>query len=58
MCIDVSKFENYSVYPLWLSDHDTQRMMINDIQLQRQNCQIQTTRKINKHTMNKFIIKL
>jgi hypothetical protein len=41
-----------------LSDHDAQLLIINDIQLQRQNCQIQTERKINKHTMNKFMIKL
>jgi hypothetical protein len=40
-----------------LSDHDAQ-LIIHDIHLQKQNYQIQTTRKINKHTMNKFMIKL
>jgi hypothetical protein len=43
---DVSKFENYTIYPLFigLSDHVAQ-LIIHDIHLQKQNCQIQTTRK-------------
>ena len=41
-----------------LPNHDAQIIIINDIQLQTKNCQIQTIRKINNHTMNELIIKL
>jgi len=41
-----------------LSNHDAQITIINDIQLQTQNFQIQTIRKINEHIMNELIIKL
>ena len=38
--------------------HHTAQLIIHDIHLQGQNCQIPTTRKINKHALNKFMIKL
>jgi hypothetical protein len=41
-----------------LSDHEAQLIEINNIDLQANNQQYQTVRKINKHTMADFVTKL
>jgi len=52
--------ENYIICLLFngLSDHNAQRTVFNTTNLESQNHQIQTIRKINKHTITDFLIKL
>jgi len=58
--INVSKFDDYIISPLvnWLSDHDAQLIMITDINLKILNYTPRYIRKIDKHGIADFKIKL
>jgi hypothetical protein len=58
--IDDSKIPNYTVSPFFndLSDHDTQLLVIKDINLLSQGHYVYITRKINNDSINKFKISL
>jgi len=60
ICIGTCKINNYSISSLFngLSDHDTQLVMMKDINFQIQNYHIHTIRNIDKYTMTEFQIKL
>jgi hypothetical protein len=58
--MDTSKINNYSISPVLngLSDHDAQLLMIKEINLQIQGCNIFSVRNINKFSTIDFISKL
>ena len=58
--IDITRKENYSVRPIinGLSDHDAQSITFKTINMRTHAKQFKIIRKINKHTINDFLIKL
>jgi hypothetical protein len=57
--IDASRYEDFSVIPFWydFSDHDAQILTIN-IRVQKQSVRSKFIRKMDKHTIFDFILKL
>jgi len=58
--IDNSKIPNYTVSPFFngMSDHDTQLLIVKDINLQSQGHYVYVTRSMNKYSINEFKISL
>jgi len=58
--IDTSTIGKYDLYPLinGLSDHDAQLLILNTGQKKEKECHIDTEKKINKHIIADFQLKL
>ena len=58
--VDITSRDNYSIRPIinGLSDHDAQSITFNTINMRSYAKQFKIIRKINKHTIDDFLIKL